>query len=151
MKRERKAMKYPSLLVLVCALCFPAFAAEAPPAEALTEFLAKWKALWNKADAEGIYKLYHPDTIDLLVYRKADDAKKTAMAKEFHESMKAIGTIKSIGIGKFIDRTGCRVLKIEYENLGLIAGTMALKKDAQGNWMVLEFRLGGQGEPELKE
>ena len=86
--------------------------------------------------------------------RKAFDSSpeaKDGIIKEFTEIISQFGEIKSVNVGKFIERKSRYVVKINYATKGLIPGTMSLKQDFDGNWTVLDFNLDGQGEPELKQ
>jgi len=137
-------------IIIVAMMSFTVMAAEKSPEEGLTELLAKWSESWNKGDVAGLMKLHHIDSKIRKSYDQSADAK-IEITNEFSELIKQFGAVKSAKPGKFIERKGRHVVKLTYDTKGVVPGTMTLKKDAEGNWLVIDFNLDGQGEPELKE
>ena len=117
--------------------------------QALETVLTKWRHAWNKSDAGALLELHHPESR----WRKRFDADEDARKKfveEFGELVGSLGNIDSWKIGKYIERKKRRVVKIRYEKKGTIPGTFALKR-SNGVWMIDDFNIDGQGEPELTQ
>lgn len=118
--------------------------------EALRDILGKWKVAWNADKVDGLYELHHPQSELRLQCDKFDAAKKRFMA-ELHSLIAELGSIRSFGIGKYIEKSHRYVVKVEYEKRGSMPGTVALRETEANTYMILDFDIDGEGEPELSQ
>ena len=137
---------------LVLVFSAMAFAVDGPRDEqaALKTILPKFEKVWNARDLDAFMNLFHPESRMKTRY-DGDPAVREKMKTDFVGLLDEFGAVKSYEIRGYIERKGRFVVRVTYEKKDVVPGTFAVKKDDKGNWLILDFNIDGQSEPELKQ
>lgn len=107
--------------------------------EALDDLLPKFSQAWNTGNTGELMKLCAPDSkfskVEFAWGRLAED----------------FGVIEKTEIRKYIADKTRFVVRVTYTKRGMMPATFAVKQDGAGNWLIADFNIDGQGEPELNE
>lgn len=114
---------------------------------ALAEILPQFKKAWNSGVAKDFMDLFHAD----CPMKKAYENNKERIERALKEMVDGCGNVESFEIRKYIEKKSRYVVWVKYAKKGLIPGTFAVKCDDKGKWLIWDFNIDGQGEPELKE
>ncbi len=139
-----------TVLLLVSLAVGNAGGGEGTARNGLEEIMPKWKSAWNAGDAATLYDLFHPKSSMRMRCESNPDGRKT-FAKELAAITEECGQIKSYEVGKYIERKDRYVVKILYARKGRLPGTFAVRQTDTGVYLVFDFNIDGQGEPELEQ
>jgi hypothetical protein len=117
---------------------------------ALEAILPTFQTAWNSGKIADLLALFDPNGRMRKAYDTNADAK-TAIETDFAAMVADFGAIKSSEIRVYIERKTRWVVRTTYEKEGVLAGTFAVAKDADGKWWITDLNVDGQGEPELEQ
>jgi len=107
--------------------------------KALEDLLPRFSQAWNTGNAGDLMKLCDPNS----KFGK-DEFGWAKLAEQF-------GEIEKTEIRKYIADKTRFVVRVTYSKDGMVPGTFAVVQDANGNWLIADFNIDGQGEPDLNE
>lgn len=123
---------------------------EAAQKRGLEGVLVQWKTCWNAVDQQGLIALHHPESKLRRAYESKPEAR-SEITKEFVTMLDECGNITDYEIRKYIGRKKRFVVRVTYKKKSCVPGTFAVRRGDDGSWLVLDFNIDGQGEPELSE
>ena len=135
--------------IMIVLMFSPLLGGDEEKLKALESILPDFKKVWNAKDFDGYMDLFHSES-KMKKYVANDDKKKAEVKEMWLKLVNEAGVIKEQKIGSYIEKNKRYVVKTEYSIKGLIPGTFDLVK-VDGKWLLKDFNIDGQGEPELKE
>lgn len=140
-------------IAVLIAVLFQAAPTTVDPKEerdALEIILPQFRAAWNSRNADALMSVFHPENRVRKKCGMSDEMKKECM-RDFSKTVEAFGEAQGYEIRKYIQRKGRYVVRVTYTKKGVVPGTFAVKRNEDGKWLILDFNIDGQGEPELKD